>query len=137
MNTTVQFEKSHIAPCGINCGTCRAYLRDRNNCAGCQASTGPNIPHCSNCKIRNCELLNKTSSKFCYECNEFPCIRLRNIDKRYQAKYRTSLIQNLKILSVTGFEEYLIQEKVKWTCRNCGSILSVHNTSCLKCGKEY
>jgi len=27
MNTAVKFEKYHIAPCGINCGTCRAYLR--------------------------------------------------------------------------------------------------------------
>jgi len=27
MNTAVQFEIDHIALCGINCGTCRAYLR--------------------------------------------------------------------------------------------------------------
>jgi hypothetical protein len=137
MDTAVHFEITQIAACGINCGTCRAHLRDRNKCSGCRASSGPNIPHCSNCKIRNCDSLDRTSSGFCYECNEFPCARINNIDKRYQAKYRTSLIQNLRRLSVTGTEAYLLSEEVKWSCKNCGAVLSVHNTSCLKCGKEY
>lgn len=25
-----------IAPCGINCGVCNAYLRVRNKCQGCR-----------------------------------------------------------------------------------------------------
>jgi predicted Zn-ribbon and HTH transcriptional regulator len=82
-------------------------------------------------------LLKKTSSKFCYDCNEFPCERIKNIDKRYQAKYRTSLIQNLKALSVIKMDVYLQQETIKWTCKQCGSVLSVHNTRCSKCGTEY
>lgn len=137
MSTSVHFEITQIAPCGINCGTCRAHLRERNKCYGCRTSTGTEIPHCSKCVIRNCELLTKTSSEFCYECKEFPCARLTNIDKRYKAKYRTSLIQNLHVLSIIGMDDYLRQEMIKWTCKQCGSVLSVHNTRCLKCGKEF
>ncbi len=133
----VHFDISHIAACGINCGTCRAYLRERNKCTGCRASSGQNIPHCSTCKIRNCEMLDKTNSKFCYECKEFPCIRIRKIDKRYQVKYRTSLIQNLKTLSITNVDTYILNESAKWTCKNCGSVLTIHETSCLNCGTEY
>jgi hypothetical protein len=137
MNTLVHFEINQIAPCGINCGTCRAHLRDKKNCAGCQVPPGPNIQSCLKCKIRNCELLIKTNSKFCYECKEFPCLKIKKIDKRYQTRYRTSLIQNLQSLNLLGSEEYLLQEKVKWTCKNCGSVLSVHKSGCMKCGMEY
>jgi len=43
MNPAVHFNISDIAACGINCGTCRAYLRERNKCRGCRASSGPNM----------------------------------------------------------------------------------------------
>lgn len=35
MRAQVSFDKSLIAPCGMNCGTCIAYLRDKNKCPGC------------------------------------------------------------------------------------------------------
>jgi len=25
-----------IAPCGMNCGACIAFMRDKNNCPGCR-----------------------------------------------------------------------------------------------------
>lgn len=30
------FRKTLIAPCGINCGICLAFLRDKNTCMGCR-----------------------------------------------------------------------------------------------------
>ena len=135
--TPVVFERYHLAPCGINCGTCRAYLRERNRCNGCMSSAGSNIRHCITCSIRNCELLIGTTSKFCYECEKFPCQRIRQIDKRYRTKYKTGLIQNLRNIKNMGVEAYIKQEVNKWTCSDCGSVLSVHQFKCLKCGKEY
>lgn len=137
MNPEVSFTKSQLAPCGINCGTCRAHLRAKNVCPGCQVSPGPTISHCSRCAIRNCDSLKKTTANFCYECPEFPCAKIIQIDSRYRKKYRISLIGNLKTLSVTDTETYLLLEKTRWTCTGCGSVLCVHNTICLKCRKEY
>jgi predicted RNA-binding Zn-ribbon protein involved in translation (DUF1610 family) len=137
MNALVQFSRSQLAPCGINCGTCRAHLRDKNKCSGCMASEGTIMGYCERCSIRNCELLEKTKSKFCYECSKFPCQRLKQIDKRYQTKYRISLIQNLKTISSSGIEAYLVNENARWTCPKCGAVLSVHHQNCLKCGTEY
>jgi hypothetical protein len=137
MNSTVQFSRSQLAPCGINCGTCRAHLRDKNKCNGCMSADGTIMGYCIRCNIRNCELLAKTDSKFCYECAKFPCARLKQIDKRYQTRYRISLIQNLKTISISGTEKYLVSEIGRWTCQNCGTTLSVHNKNCLKCGTEY
>lgn len=137
MIAIVQFTGSQLAPCGINCGTCRTNLREKNKCSGCRSANGTIMGYCERCGIRNCELLEKTKSGFCYECPQFPCKRLKQIDKRYQTKYRTSLIQNLKTISSAGIKEYLTGENARWTCTNCGTVLSVHHKSCLKCGTEY
>jgi len=137
MNTGVQFHRFQIAPCGINCGTCRAYLREKNKCPGCMSSSGPKLNSCLKCPIRNCESLEKTKSKFCYDCVSFPCQRVINIDKRYRIKYKTGLIENLRTINAIGIDDYLRKEATRWICTGCGSVLSVHSGKCLKCGKEY
>jgi hypothetical protein len=137
MNTVVQFHRFQIAPCAINCGTCRAYLREKNKCPGCMSSSGPALNSCLRCPIRNCESLKKTTSKFCSECISFPCQRIKHIDKRYRTKYKTGLIENLRTINASGIEDYLRKEASRWTCSGCGSVLSVHSGNCLKCGKEY
>jgi transposase len=30
----------------------------------------------------------------------------------------------------------LSEEKEKWTCSNCGGIISLHDRACSECGKE-
>jgi len=102
MNTAVSFTSSHLAPCGINCGTCRAYQRNRNSCPGCRIGSEEKIPHCSKCSIRNCESLEKLTSGFCYECKNYPCQRLKNLDKRYRTKYRMSMLENLMFIKEKG-----------------------------------
>jgi Protein of unknown function (DUF3795) len=125
-----------IAPCGINCGTCIAHLRNRNKCCGCRPDSGFKVNHCSTCRIRNCEYLSKTGSKFCYDCEIFPCLRLKQIDKRYRIKYKTGLIQNLIIIKEIGIYKYLKNEIARWSCPNCGSLISVHRDNCLTCNLD-
>jgi hypothetical protein len=133
----VVFERYHLAPCGINCGTCRAFLRTRKKCNGCMSAEGSEIQHCITCSIRNCEYLKKAGSGFCFECDLFPCHRIIHIDERYRTRYKTGLIQNLRIINETGVKAYLLDEAKRWTCSSCGAALSVHQSSCSKCGKEY
>jgi hypothetical protein len=133
MTTSVFFDRSMIAPCGINCGTCMAYLRVKNKCYGCWADFDSKRKTCNECKIKKCELLTKTASKFCFECEIFPCERMKHIDKRYRTKYRASLIQNLITIKEIGITAFLELEVKKWTCPNCGSTLSVHRDSCMAC----
>ena len=133
----VSFERFQIAPCGINCGTCRAYLRERNKCSGCMSSSGKSPAYCTRCGIKNCESLSKTTSEFCYGCEDFPCLKLRKIDKRYRTRYETGLINNLESIRKTGIENYLKVEGQRWTCPNCGSALCVHLSNCTVCGGKY
>jgi ribosomal protein S27AE len=136
MNTAISFDKSLIAPCGMNCGTCIAFFRYKNKCFGCRIPPTSKLKTRLLCKIKNCPYLEKTSSMFCYECEIFPCKRLKNIDKRYRTKYKTSFIENLQIIKEKGIDNFLVFETNRRTCSNCGSILSVHRDNCLQCGKN-
>jgi len=114
-----------------------AYLREKKNrCHGCRHAD-LNIPKTRlNCRIKNCEHLQKTESKLCNDCQIFPCTRLKHIDNRYRTRYKTSLIQNLNSIRETGMTSFLENEVRRWNCPNCGSILSVHRDHCMKCNFE-
>ncbi len=133
MKNRSPFEASFIAPCGINCGVCIAHLRQKNKCDGCNSTDGKKANHCLTCVIKNCKTIEENSTKLCYECDNFPCTRMKQLDKRYRTKYYTSLIENLENIKALGMSEFLENELEKWTCKNCGSILSIHREDCLSC----
>ncbi len=135
MSTSVTFDRSMIAPCGMNCGTCYAYLRTKNKCCGCLSASVNNYKTVHLCIIKNCEHLEKTTSKFCFDCDTFPCKRLKQLDKRYRTKYRTSFIENLGTIKEFGITYFLTNEAIRWTCPDCGSTLSCHRNYCLNCDR--
>jgi hypothetical protein len=133
MKTKVIFDKSLIAPCGMNCGTCMAYLRSKKKCPGCRIYSADKSISIQRCIIPKCADLEKTSSKFCYDCEKYPCKRIKQLDKRYRTKYRTSFIENLAIIKEKGIDSLLIFESERRTCKNCGSVLCVHRNNCITC----
>ena len=96
-------DKMLIAPCGMNCSLCVAYQFGKDNinkkgfhrkyCPGC-------IPRGENCTHMgdSCELLAKGSVRFCFLCEQYPCKRLKGLDKRYRTKYHMSMIENLNYI---------------------------------------
>lgn len=130
----VTFDKNMIAPCGINCGTCIAFLRQKNRCMGCRVPS-PEFKTRVNCYIKNCEKLKNSKSGFCFDCDSFPCKRMKQLDKRYRTKYNTCCIDDLSLIKDKGIEEYMRFETKRRTCPSCGSTLSVHRKNCLNC--EY
>jgi len=130
-NTFISFEKSMIAPCGMNCGTCIAYMRPKNKCSGCRLVEQGKAR--VNCIIRNCDLLSKTDSKFCFDCHKYPCKRLRELDNRYRTKYNTSFLDNLIMIKEKGIDFFLDFEADRRKCPRCGATLSVHRNHCLDC----
>ena len=136
MKTPVTFDRSLIAPCGMNCGTCIGYLREKNKCPGCRIYSADKAISIQRCIIPKCVHLASTTSKFCYDCEKYPCRRLKQLDKRYSTKYRTSFIENLKMIKEEGIDNFLVFESKRRTCSYCGSVLSVHREFCLICAKN-
>lgn len=122
-----------IAPCGINCSVCRAYLRDKNVCPGCWGENALKPTFCVRCIIKNCTFLEKTTSKFCYECPKYPCLRLKQLDKRYRLKYHTSVLENLQMIKDKGLTVFIEKEKERWKCSHCGGTVCIHSGNCIIC----
>lgn len=131
-------EEILIAPCGMNCGLCVSYLamkHDLNSqgfskkyCPGC-LPRGKNCVHMKD----QCDLVGKGRVRFCIECGDFPCKRLKTLDTRYRTKYHMSMVENLEFIRDHGIGMFLEKEEEKWRCPACGGEICCHNGLCLKC----
>jgi len=124
-----------IAPCGMNCALCIGFLRERRPCAGCNGDDTHKPKHCVECAIRHCEEMGQDAGGFCTSCSTLPCARLKRLDKRYVAKYGMSMLENLKAIERLGLERFVEQERDRWTCPGCGSLICVHQEECMVCGR--
>jgi len=129
--------EEQIAICGMNCHLCLAYKRGKNGCYGCRAEKGLRHAHCEKCIIVNCEKVLNGKYTFCYECDSFPCQRIKHLDKRYRTKYSMSMIENLELIKNSGITKFLSNEEKRWTCPKCGQILCVHRPQCLHCSYAW
>ncbi len=120
------FASKLIAPCGINCGVCRAHLRANKPCNGCYDHNQVQPKTRDQCPIRLCD---KRKSRFCFDCAEFPCDQLRHLDKRYRTKYGMSEIENLNFIKKNGIRKFLESERRKW--------ISDKGVRCVHDGKYY
>ena len=125
-----------IAPCGLNCGICITHLRSKNKCCGCRIDDIHKHISCVNCKIKNCGFFLNKKEKFCFKCKKFPCDKLIRLAKRYRTRYNVSLFENFKYIKNFGIKKFLIKEKHKWACPECGGTISVHKGYCLSCEAE-
>ena len=129
-------EKELIAPCGGNCGICKFYYREKNRCPGCRVEDENKSKSVRECIIINCDVIKKNHAKFCFECSSIPCKRLQNLDKRYRTKYHMSPLENLTCIKEQGIDSFLEKETTKWTCPQCGGMVTCHGGTCLQCGLE-
>jgi hypothetical protein len=135
-------DKELVAPCGMNCGICSGYLAKKYDIR----SKGVRMTYCAGCRPRNkqcaflkkrCETLLNGRVEYCYECESYPCERLRHIDKRYfLSQFRMSMIENLEYIKEYGMEKFLKKEEANWRCPECGGTICCHNGICFNCGLE-
>ncbi len=132
-------DQNLVAPCGIDCGTCAAYIAFSR---GIPRQKG--VEYCTGCRERNknCAFLKKRCEfkvgkqlDYCYECPKFPCDQLRHLDDKYRLDYNTSLIENLTFIKEHGIEAFAKHQRERFTCKKCGGMISVHNGFCYNCGK--
>ncbi len=126
---------AQIAPCGMNCAICSGYLRRKEKCSGCRGSDEGKSVSILRCIIRNCQTPKTNRSGFCFECGDFPCKRLKALDKQYRTKYKMSMIENLRNVEQLGLAGFLGNESQRWRCNKCGGTINVHRGRCSECGE--
>lgn len=89
-----------FAPCGMNCTVCYKHCYHKKPCAGCLQSDDGKPEHCRKCKIKDC--VKEKTLKYCYECSEYPCKRLKYLEKSYQIRYGASLNENSLFVKGNG-----------------------------------
>lgn len=120
-------ERALIGPCGLYCGSCRRYkartdktlrkkiaeqqgipVEDVFVCAGCrpmrgrvQASGGEPV-----CDTYACAVDDKRV-EFCYQCEDFPCLKLAPCADRAQEIPHNTKIYNLVLLQKLGVDAWL------------------------------
>jgi hypothetical protein len=116
-----------IAPCGMNCGICRAYLRLKNPCHGCNYAEQNRPKTREHCQLRICS---KRKGRFCFKCKEYPCERLSYLDKRYRTKYGMSEIENLEYIRKHGIKKFIEAQRKRWVSDK--GVLCVHDRKIYK-----
>ncbi len=126
-------KKELIAPCGMNCGICVAFLREKNKCPGCRGDDSGKPITRTRCQIKTCKSNQGRKARYCFNCEEFPCEILNHLDKRYRTKYNMSMIDNLEDIKKIGVREFIRNENVKWQCPKCHGTICVHKKECYNC----
>ncbi len=134
-----KFSADLIAPCGQNCGVCKAYLAYSKKVP----SKRGEVAQCSGCRARektcafikrDCDKLRNKKVQFCHECSSMPCTRLVHLDEHYRQLYGLSLVENLKELKTKGMDDFLKSQYAKYKCPTCGEVVSVQDGKCYGCG---
>ena len=124
-----------IAPCGMNCNVCSAYLayerdlpkrKGNVKCKGCR----PRNKQCAFLKKRCTEGLLEGKIRYCYECGKFPCESLEKLNAKYEKRWDTSFLENLNYIRENGEKGFRARERKKWKCAKCGGTICIHNRKC-------
>lgn len=124
-----------FAPCGFNCQLCEKHLNRNNPCPGCLIDSPNKTKASQKCKIRKC--LKTKTVKYCGRCSEFPCKLIKKQDKNNKKRYNYSTLNSAKRIKNTGINRIMNNDKEKYTCNECGGIITIQNKRCSQCNKEF
>ena len=89
-----------IPACGVFCGGCPTYLKEKKPCPGAEI----NSARCEGCtKFHLC--CRDRQITHCHECSEFPCKKLKTFAKNW-LKYGQDFIKNQQMLKEVGEEKF-------------------------------
>lgn len=140
MKMPEKIESVMFAPCGMNCLVCYKHCYHKQPCAGCLKSDYGKPEHCRKCKIKECVAGRQIT--YCFECSEYPCKQIKRLEKSYNTRYHASLMENSQMVKELGMAQFLVWQKEKYICPECGGVISIHDAECSECQwkiklKEY
>ncbi len=106
MNSQILKYNGFVPPCGIFCGGCPVFMRDKNNCLGAEIG----------CKARRCKgiyvcCIEKKGLEFCHQCKTYPCSKYLKFADRWK-KYGQDLRQNQDFIRENGKENFIVMMNI-------------------------
>lgn len=126
-----QIDPVMFAPCGMNCMVCYKHCYHKKPCGGCLTNDRGKPEHCRKCRIKDC--IRERGVTYCYECGEYPCRQIKNLEKSYNSRYHESLMENSLMVKEHGLAAFMERQKERFTCPRCGGIISIHDAECSEC----
>lgn len=121
-----------VAPCGLYCGTCPVLKASNDsvlaqklaqtmgipaeqvNCLGCRAEKGHiKVMGEPACPTYQCCIQQK-GLQFCYQCEDFPCLKLAPCADKAQMLPHNTKVYNLVLLQKLGVEDWLDGAQQGW-----------------------
>ena len=131
MKMPLKIKNTMLAPCGMNCMVCYKHCYTKKPCLGCLLGDLGKPEHCRKCNIKDCA---KTRGyTYCFECADFPCKLIKNLEKSYNKRYDESLIRNSLTVKDKGIDAFMVSEREKWICPCCSGVISLHDGECSEC----
>lgn len=124
-----------FAPCGMNCMVCYVHLKNKKACDGCLGNDINKPDRCKTCTIKTCA--QNKGLKYCYDCCDFPCKVINNMEKSYKKRYGASILENSKHVKERGIIDFQAVEHEKWICTSCRGVVSLHDGICSECGGKH
>jgi hypothetical protein len=143
-----------VGICGLYCGSCPSYLAYRKNdieymekrsvekglsldelcCDGCLS--GNVAADCKDCKhgFRGCAAKKQVS--WCFECDEFPCQRLKDFTGVHVVNgisHHKDVIDDLQYMKKHGVGEWVKIQDKEARCSGCGEVLYWFDHECPAC----
>ena len=131
--STQPAEVKLVAVCGLYCGGCPVFrasgdralaeriaqARDipveRVNCRGCRAEEGHiKLMGGAVCPTYTC-CVEQKGLQFCYECADFPCLKLAPCADKAQILPHNTKVYNLMLLQKLGLEKWLQMAPQLWS----------------------
>jgi len=149
MNNNVP-DKQTAAVCGLLCKSCGIYIATQENntnhlkgiaerlhipfeqvrCNGCRSSLLS--AHCKSCYFRECS--EKKEIEFCSECNEYPCLKLK--DFQTKMPHRVELFQSLERIKEAGWKKWYVETVTRHSCTKCNALNGWYDFICRSCGNK-
>jgi hypothetical protein len=124
-----------LAPCGMDCTVCSAHLREKKPCGGCRTSAANKPERCRRCVVKACA--EQRARGLCFRCSDFPCGRIKSLDRSYRVRYDASLVENGLAARRSGIRAFLQEDLRRWTCTHCDGVVSLHDRACSDCGRPH
>jgi len=121
-----------IAPCGLFCGACPVFKAsgdsalaerlaqtlgiplEQVNCLGCRVEKGHiKVMGEPVCPTYHC-CIEQKGLQFCYECGDFPCLKLAPCADKAQTLPHNTKVYNLVLLQKLGVEKWLERAQQSW-----------------------